>query len=233
MTDKCWTVGFAGTGDVTHDNAWGLLDHLLPEDAEVQALVPARIGRGLTGLRMVTKLLEHEFDIPQIEYTDEQLITKLTKADAEGETAMLIVLGLDDATTVLATAALEAGVVVKDLCAALDDVEFEPEPGAPVQAEVVGPATIATPQDKVAAQLLEQAIRTIIREELQMFPGVHASAEIRGATKEPAAEEGPKVRAYVTPEGAYRLAGKRTRKKVIEDEVELTEAEARELSLIE
>ena len=95
-----------------------------------------------------------------------------------------------------------------------------------VQAEVDGPATIVQMQ---AAVLLEQAIRTIIKEELTtMFPGAHAHAELT-----PEDQAAVTFRAYANTDGGYRLVGKRTRKKSDEEEVELTEAEARTAGLID
>ena len=163
-----WTVGFAGGGSITLDNASELLDNQLlprPEEAEILALLPAVIPRSHKGLRIISDLLTHEFDIP-IETTSE-LVPRLLKANAKGEHAVLVVLGAesDDNTTELASEALEAELIVKDLCAALDDVELKDEgrgreEPVTVQADVAGPATIIPQNVNVssAVNLLKQAI---------------------------------------------------------------------------
>jgi hypothetical protein len=244
---ECWTVAFVGKGDVSEDNAKNLLDkQLLPETGEVQALLPTTIPkRGSRGLRNVATLLEEEWDIPIQELEPEDMVAQLLQAKEDGETVYLIIFGTDDKLSVeLAEAALDAGIGVKDMCAALDDVEFEPEPpaapepeaeaprrgrGRPrkdetVAAEVAGPATIVTPLlgDASAAALLEAAIRQIVREELAVFPGVHAF----GVQDEAQPEEERTVRAFVNDDGEYRRATKRSRARDGETEVMLTETEA-------
>jgi hypothetical protein len=244
---ECWTVAFVGKGDVAEDNAKNLLDkQLLPPDAEVQALVPDSIPkRGSRGLRNVVTWLD-EFNIPMQQLAPEDMVAQLLSAKEEGEIVYLVLFGVDDPVSLeLAEAALDAGIGVKDMCAALDDVEFEaeapaepePEPEAPrrgrgrprksetVAAEVAGPAVInETPLlgDASAAVLLEAAIRQIIREEMAMFPGVHAF----GVQDEPQPAEEKTVRAFINDDGEYRRATKRSRARDGETEVMLTESEA-------
>jgi hypothetical protein len=243
---ECWTVAFVGKGDVSEDNAKNLLDkQLFPETGEIQALLPDSIPkRGSRGLRNVQTLLEDEFDIPVQELAPEDMVAQLLQAKEDGEVVYLVIFGTDDKLSVeLAEAALDAGIGVKDMCAALDDVEFEPEgaaepepePEAPrrgrgrprkdatVAAEVAGPATIVQPLlgDASAASLLDAAIRQIIREELAVFPGVHAF----GVQDDTPAEE-KTVRAFINDDGEYRRATKRSRARDGETEVMLTETEA-------
>lgn len=258
----CWTVGFTGQGDVTHANASELLDNWMPEDAEILALIPGRIPRSHKGLATVKTLLLSEFDVPIETVDTSEMITVLQKASDADEHTVLVVLGVDDEATLnLASDALDAGIPVKDLCAALDVVEFaKEEEGVPVtvtpgrrrssnrnspsatgiveaevevvEAEVDGPAHIVRPSDMAAAKMLEQAIRTIIKEELAMFPGVHASTEIPGEAIDDKNLADTMILAYADADGNYRRATKRTRKRAGETEVELTEAEARVAGLL-
>jgi hypothetical protein len=165
---KSWTVAFVGDGDVSEDNAKELLDtQLFPVDAPVQALLPKIPQRGHKGLRAVADLLRNEFDIPARELPPARLTAALQEAREAGEEVCLVILGTEDDDAVMAAeAALDAGIDVKDLCAALDDVEFEPEAveeavttdaprrrgrprkDATVEARVDGPAAIP---DAVAA----------------------------------------------------------------------------------
>ena len=259
---ECWTIGFVGNGDVDPENAEGLLDLWMSKTAEIQAVVPARIPAKHKGLHGVVDLMENVFDIPQQSVPAVSIVDHLTKARDEGEEAFLVILGTEDATAVsLAEKALDNGIPVKDLCAALDDVEFEPEPdpepepapaaetrrrGRPrksplpapteradlpeiVQAEIAGAATIVDhpPFVSHAAELLEQAIRTIIKEELAMFPGVHSRV-----TDEP--EEPRDIRAFVNGDGKYRKAATaRSKPRDNEEEVMLTASEAREAGLLD
>ena len=247
---ECWTVAFVGKGDISEANATELLDkQLLPRDAEVQALLPETVPRrGSKGLRTVVTLLQDEWNIPTQNLTPEDMVAQLLSAKEEGETVYLITLGVEDPE--LAEAALDAGIQVKDLCAALDDVEFEaeapaepePEPEAPrrgrgrprkdasVAAEVAGPAAIVTQNEgpgDTAAHLLAEAIRQIIREELAVHPGVHSFGTADEA--EPAEEK--TVRAFINDDGEYRRATKRSRARDGETEVMLTETEATEAGL--
>jgi hypothetical protein len=249
-TAKSWTVAFVGNGDISQENAKELLDkQLLPIDAQVQALMPADIPRrGYKGLKVVEDLMEHEFDIPQRALLPADMIAQLLSAREEGEEVCLVILGTEDSDAVeAAEAALDAGIAVKDLCAALDDVEFEPEAepeaepepprrrgrprkDATVTADVAGPATINQQlqvSELTAAELLEQAIRNIVREELAVHPGVHAF----GDADEPAEAEAKTVRAFVNPDGEYRRATKRSRVRDGETEVMLTETEAKDAGL--
>src|SRR5580692_1031287 len=220
---ECWTVAFVGKGDVSEDNAKNLLDkQLFPETGEIQALLPDSIPkRGSRGLRNVQTLLEDEWDIPVQQLEPEDMVAQLLQAKEDGEVVYLVLFGVDDKVSLeLAEAALDAGIGVKDMCAALDDVEFEaeapaepePEPEAPrrgrgrprksetVTAEVDGPAVInETPLlgDASAAVLLEAAIRQIIREEISMFPGVHAF----GGNTDPEPQEEKTVRAFINDDG--------------------------------
>jgi len=248
---ECWTVAFVGKGDVSEDNAKSLLDkQLFPETGEIQALLPETIPRrGSRGLRNVATLLEEEWDIPVRNLEPEDMVAQLLTAKEEGEVVYLILFGVDDKVSLeLAEAALDAGIGVKDMCAALDDVEFEaeapaepePEPEAPrrgrgrprkdatVTAEVDGPATIVTPLlgDASAATLLEAAIRQIIREELAVHPGVHAFG-----VQDDKPEEEKTVRAFINDDGEYRRATKRSRARDGETEVMLTETEAADAGL--
>lgn len=246
MSDpECWTIGFAGKGDITSNHAYELLDLWLPRDADIRVLLPERIPRTHKGLSTVAGLFgPDDFDLP-VETTD-QMVPWLLKATAQDERAFLVVLGIDD--TALASEALESGLIVKDLCAALDDVEFakedkeEEKPPSrrrrsandAVPVEVDGPATIVPQQQdvSVAAELLEQAIRTIIKEELAVFPGAHAHTEIPGEPVDDQTEQRGDIRAYVDPDGGYRLATKRSRKKTNETEVFLTATEAQAAGLV-
>lgn len=251
-TAKSWTVAFVGDGDVSEENAKELLDkQLFPIDAQVQALMPESIPRrGYKGLKVVADLLEHEFDIPQQAVAPKDMTAALLGAKDEGEEICLVILGTEDEDAVkTAEAALDAGIAVKDLCAALDDVEFEPEVEEPAEPEpvptrrrgrprkdatvtvsVAGPATINEQLqvgELTAAELLERAIRVIIKEELAMYPGVHAY----GDADEPAEPEPKTVRAFVNADGKYRRATARGRVREGETEVMLTETEAREAGL--
>lgn len=249
---ECWTVAFFGKGDVSEDNAKELLDkQLFPTTGEIQALLPETVPRrGSRGLRNVETLLKEEWDIPIQNLGPEDMVAQLLASQKDGETVYLVLLGTDDPE--LAEAALDAGIPVKDLCAALDDVEFEPEaaaepepePEAPrrgrgrprkdatVAAEVAGPATIVTqpnerPSDTDAAQLLRAAIQQIVREELSMHPGVHSF----GPTDEPAEEE-KTIRAFINDDGEYRRATKRSVVREGESEVMLSKTEAQEAGLV-
>lgn len=169
MSIECWTVAFVGKGDTTYSNAAELLDLWFPKDGEIQAILPERIPRTHKGLRTVHDLLEHEFDIPvETRETPDDILESLILAKQQGEHVYLVVLGIeDDMSQSLAEKALDAGLRVKDLCAALDDVEFEeqpkpeatpePDPNNPpprkrgrprkdetVKAEVAGPATLVS-----------------------------------------------------------------------------------------
>lgn len=263
-TAKSWTVAFVGDGDIAMANAKQLIDQqLLPVDAQAQAILPDNIPRrGFKGLKVVRDLLENEFDIATRELAPEDFVSALLDAKEDGEEICLVLLGTADEDAVAtAEAALEGGISVKDLCAALDDVEFEeaapepepePEPArrrgrprkdATVTAEIAGPAQVTAALKETAgllsaAQLLEQAIRLIVREE--MHPGAHAF----GVTDDqPEPESGgvdlggrptsePKtVRAFVNTDGEYRRATKRSRVREHETEVMLTETEARDAGL--
>ncbi len=243
---ETWTVAFVGKGEVTEANVKQLLDkQLLPANADVQALLPLTIPRrGSKGLRAVDTLLHEEWDIPAENMDPDDMVAHLAAAKDEGDTVVMVLIGVDEFTSPLAEAALDANIEVKDLCSALDDVVFEPEaeaeaPAEPdpprrgrgrprkdatVEAEVAGPATVNEgPADTDATDLLRAVIRQLIREELSMYPGVHAYG-VQDEPAEPAEEK--TVRAFVNTDGEYRRATKRSRARENEEEVMLTESEA-------
>jgi hypothetical protein len=214
-------VGFFGNGEVTQQNATELLDtQLLPAepDTEFAIYLPDSIRRTQKGLNAVRTAL-NVFELEYEQVSAEDMITVLAGKDP----AYLVVLwdGEDEATAALVEKAITAGIKVKDLCAALDDVELAdeeaPKPptrgkprataGQAVEAKVEGPAVIASAADRTAAQLMESAIRGMIHEEfakMGLSLGHNAFAQVP--------EEEQKVRAFVDSDGAYEKAPDSTRK---------------------
>lgn len=250
-------VGFWGSGEVTVDNATELLDtQLLPAepDTEFEIYLPEVIKRTQRGLRSVQSALnsfELSYEQVSADYMLEQLSGK--------ENAHLVVLGDDEESMQLAETALVAGVKVKDLCAALDDVvlaEEEPPPppmrGKPratetkaVEAIVEGPAIVAAgpfpfrpqpPADITAAQLLENALRSFIHEEVTNYMGLSIghNTRLEMPINEPAhAAEPQMVRVFIDSDGKYELAPLGSKKAPRgKKSAEITLDEAAELDLI-
>jgi hypothetical protein len=249
---KSWTVAFVGDGDITEDNAKELLDtQLFPVDAQVAALIPPLPRRGYKGLKTVAELLDKEFDIPTREMPAVEFTAALQEARQAGEEVALVILGTDDPAAVeAAEAALETSISVKDLCAALDDVEFEPEPvpepepepaaprrsrgrprkDATVQATPAGPANVIVsplmppinPELPVGELTVAELIEAAIRLiAREELAAMFPGVHASGPTDEPAPPEEKTVRAFVNSDGAYRRATKRSRAREAEGETEV------------
>jgi hypothetical protein len=161
----------------------------------------------------------------------EQLIK--ARANAETPSDDIVVTSLDDdsdSTYSLIEQAQGEGIQVKDLCAALDDIlPPDDEPPAPaeepapkqrgkargttkpavVEAKVVGPATVAPAGKGQAvlfphAQVIEAAIRQIVREEIAM--GLSIGHNTFTEVSETDRKVQDKVRAFVNEDGDYTLA---------------------------
>lgn len=265
---KHFYVGFIGNGEVTEDNASDLLDNnLLPNDAAVtiHSYVPTNLKRTQKGLKIVEHLLDETFGLDPVAFGSEQAIVeqlvKIREADENYDVTLVVLFDEQDGTVSLVEQAIGAGIQVKDLCAALDDIELaDPEPEPPAEtpapkqrgkargttssgaaeATVEGPATVV-PISQVHGgdspvthgQLLEAAIRKIVREELNMA-GLSIGHNAFTEVSEQDRKIQDKVRAFVTEDGEYELApegqkraprGKKT--------VELTQDQAKEVGLVE
>lgn len=119
-----WTVAFAGTGEVTPENATALLDDWLPIEG-VELLFPKVSRRDKTLQALVKWGKDEEIDVHE---DQEQLVDKLVELRNGGDEVYLV-LAWDESesSSKLLEQALEAEVPVKDLTRALDDLEFEDE----------------------------------------------------------------------------------------------------------
>jgi hypothetical protein len=127
LTDQCWTVALAGTGDVTPENAEALLDDWLP--VENVSFVFPKLPRNAKTLRSIARWAEAEgIDVVESERGPEVMIGHLEHARAEGDQVYLVLLWDDtEACTGLLEQALAVEIEVKDLTRALDDLEFDDE----------------------------------------------------------------------------------------------------------
>lgn len=140
-----WTIALAGDTDVDERNIDKLLDDWLPTDAEVKAWLPERIGRSQKGLKKTLNWLEDQEIIPSRWEVGQNPITDLIDARDRGHDVYLVLLWGDDGDDTareLFEKAHEAGIPVKDLSGALDDLRYEEDeaPAAQLQAEPEKPA---------------------------------------------------------------------------------------------
>lgn len=134
------TVAFAGTGstNVEKKNVEALLDDYV-KGREFFALIPEPgPKRGEKGVRNVWSWLdenEHQYD--QEALTD--IVPKLLEYKKEGDEVQLVLAWDEEDPTepieTLMAAALDADIPVKDLCRALDDLEFDDGTAASAEEE--------------------------------------------------------------------------------------------------
>jgi hypothetical protein len=185
---KSLHIAFLGHAKVEEENTQALLEDLIPEGREVFVYLPDTIKRN-SGLKVVQSILDDwGLDYKQLPVQD---AVKQVLVNDDHDYGTLILL-LDPAQeeeaaelAELAWAAQEAGIPIRNLCAALDFVELaDPEPevvvdpkayGTPrngVTMEVEGPATIVTQPDNIpvkqewideAGAILRDALKNYIR----------------------------------------------------------------------
>lgn len=141
---------YAGSADITAENAASLLDDKLPPDELGRVYIPKIVPRRCAGLRRVVTWLEKELEQedgskPYIP-TDDIVKSLLSRREA-GDAVHLILLydPENDADHRLAEEALQAGIPIHNLAAAYDDLLLEPtqpedtaeEPDEPALAEAV------------------------------------------------------------------------------------------------
>jgi hypothetical protein len=246
VADQPWIVGFAGTGEVTEENASALLDDWLPPEVEI--IVPDKIPRAAKGLRAVVDWAEQE-KIHVWTVDSRTLVSKIKEAANDGMDPYLVLLWDEStASEALLDEAISSNVPVKDLTRALDDllfededdesIPFEPDPEPEeivepevIQAEIAGPADIPAtmlepadfsdePEVNLGARL-EEVVRAIVVDEMRKAPGVYSKTPVK---------EHKTVGALVNEDGVYRIATKGRPKKG-ETRVELTLEEARDAGL--
>jgi pyruvate/2-oxoglutarate dehydrogenase complex dihydrolipoamide acyltransferase (E2) component len=223
------SFAFAGTGEVDEGNAAALLDDFLPQTLGA-VYRPTRVPRSNKPLSAVINWLESD-DIlgPKGTVPSDDLIADLLSRRAEGDDIALVVIWpaepSEDELT-LAKAAFEAGIPVRNLAAALDDLlqdavfppppPAEPEPEAPAEQNLAPTSDIQEDfvraavgtLDGVAEQLaqnftqtLELFVRRIIRDEL-----AKAAAAAEPAAKAPAAKPPAKGRGRAAAKAPARTA---------------------------
>lgn len=204
-----FTVGFLGDADVTEDNALELLDsYFLPEYNldEFCLLMPKDIKRTQSGLRAVLGALTSSppsgLGLEVRREAENDILDAMILEHAQGNPEVFLVVlvneaeGASDELFAMIEKAADAGIKIKNLAAAMDDVEIDNTPdqpeepavistlgdvGEPNEARQYGQPRTTEPQvaetivegspaivgqEPTAAMLLEQAIRVIIKEEL-------------------------------------------------------------------
>jgi hypothetical protein len=178
MTNRL-TTAYAGSGDITEENAAAILDQLLPDKLGLVLIpkLPKRVPSGSPaqpGLRTAIKWLEKEVGESGTIPVDDLLESLLARSEyvEDGETlhddlALVMVFDPDsEADVELANAAHDAGIRVVNLAAAGDDLVFEDE--VPAEPEVPAaeeppweapepPAT--TPAEAVAQYAVTEAVK--------------------------------------------------------------------------
>jgi hypothetical protein len=140
-----WTIVLAGDADADERNVDKLLDDWLPTDAEVKAWLPEKLGRSQKGLKKTLTWLEDQAIIPSRWEAGQDPVEHLTRARDAGHDVYLVLLWGDDGDDTareLFEKAHVAGIPVKDLSGALDDLRYEEDeaPPAQLQAEPEKPA---------------------------------------------------------------------------------------------
>lgn len=260
------SVAFAGTGskNVEKKNVEALLDDLV-KGRQFFAIIPdPGPKRGEKGLRNVWSWLdaeEHEYD--QEKLTD--ILPKLEEFKKDGDEVLLVLAWDDEDPTEpieqLMSDALEADIPVKDLCRALDDLEFDEtdgedaaeevaeddppfEPDPPKRGKARQQGRSKSAAEPSAADEAQAEESTAVAAQRAVAP-VHSAApalvalltELIGYVLEttygikPKAQ--PKVAVfYNDSEDSYRLAAK-GRPRRGEQRMEIEHAEAVKLSLVE
>lgn len=259
-------VGFIGGGDISKENAADLLDNqFFPQDlnpSDFHILLPKDIKRTQKGLMTVKAVIEdlglEIFDDES--YPPRDLVNLLIQTAEDNENVPVFLVVLWDGTEQTedrVRQAIAGGVAVKDLCAALDDIEIgeepEPEPkqhGKPrvpaegrvttstqettieynvVPATVNGPASIPLSGMR-PEELLGMAFRQIFHEEAAKM-GLTIGHNARQTDKAPEDDE-TLVKVFVSDDGEYELAGERKRAPRGKKAAEITRAEARQADLL-
>jgi hypothetical protein len=149
---KSLHIAFLGHAKVEQENTQALLEDLIPEGREVFVYLPDTIKRN-SGLKVVQSILEDwGLDYKQLPVQD---AVKQVLVNDDHDYGTLILL-LDPAQeeeaaelAELAWAAQEAGIPIRNLCAALDFVELaDPEPDV-----VVDPKAYGTPRNGVTMEV--------------------------------------------------------------------------------
>ena len=217
-------IGVVGNGTVTDANAAGLLDNFIPDKLS-GVYTTQRVTRSQTGLRAALQWFSEEG--LEVTRTD-KLLDDLLAHKAAGHDVWLIVVGCDGSEGLIANAQ-DAGVTVKDLTAALDDVL----PAAPeTETEATDPAEEAPPT-------LPSQPGAFTADEVRVLKML-ASGLLAGAATPPVADAPSPARGsadrregtkpyYVNEDGAYRAA--RGLKKADETKVFLTPEEVEALVL--
>lgn len=140
-----WTIALAGDADADERNIHKLLDDFLPTDSEVTAWLPEKLGRSQKGLRKTLAWLEEQEIIPQRWEAGQDPVDHLVAArEADNDVYLVLLWGDegDDRARELFEKAHAAGIPVKDLSGALDDLRYEEDeaPPAQLQAEPEKPA---------------------------------------------------------------------------------------------
>ena len=124
------TTAYAGHGTITPENAAGLLNEFLPDDAADGTpglglvIIPQRVTRRQAGLKHAIAWLETELGPDSTIPTDDIVTALVARRDEEGDDLALVMAYDPDVKedSDLAVAAHEAGIRVVDLCAANDDL---------------------------------------------------------------------------------------------------------------
>lgn len=190
------SVAFAGPGSVDAKTAADLLDDWLPQNLGA-VYRPSRVPRKLATLNAVINWLESD-DVLGENGTvgSDDLVASLVERQEAGDAATLVVLwpeepGEEDLK--LVKRAFDAGIAVKNLGGngALDDLDmdevFPPEPEAEPEAEAEEAGEVAeTVAEAVTAVVgtgiagaLEQAIRAVVRDEIERLGHLPVSSTAR------------------------------------------------------
>lgn len=136
---ETWAVGFAGPGELDQAAIAALLDDWLPED-DLTVYMPDKIGRSAKGMKAVRSWME---TVEQEYEASEAIVASLQTSGADKQFLVLLwgEEGDADAETLL-EAAIGAGIPVKDLTHALDDLMIESE-SVPSEGEEIEDTSVA------------------------------------------------------------------------------------------
>jgi hypothetical protein len=213
-------AAFAGSGDVDQKNVDALLDNFFPETGDMQVVIPDTVRRSQKGL-MAAWNWATEFEVPVEKLDPADFITYLKAQATESDASVFLVLAWKDGDKIaeqLLDQASKESIPVKDLCKALDDLEFDEEEddqAVPEQEEEDHPAAAAKTRGKPrggTAQAKDTEVPAkdglgVIGGEFFAL-GASLEAIIRNMIREELNPEKATVAALVNEDGEYKLGGK-------------------------
>lgn len=158
-----FVAAFAGSADITAENAASLLDDKLPDELG-RLYIPTAVPRRFAGLKRVVSWLEKELEQPDGSKpyipTDDLVAVLLTRREAGDDVHLVLLYNPEnDDDYQIGKAAIDAGIPVHNLAAAYDDLlleetqpEDEPAPAEPTAEEIDISAKVDRDiQDDIAA----------------------------------------------------------------------------------